>query len=192
MSDRETVDDPQETLAIQNVVASTGIGHEVDLQSVAMDLEGSDYDPEQFPGLIYRPDRDGGATSLIFRSGKITCTGAESVEGVHEAVHATFADLRELGIQVETPGITVQNIVSDADLGETLNLEAIAIGLGLEDVEYEPEQFPGLIYWLDAPDLVVLLFGSGKMVITGATERAEAEAAVEAIVARLTDLNLLR
>jgi transcription initiation factor TFIID TATA-box-binding protein len=74
--------------------------------------------------------------------------------------------------------------VSSADLGETLNLEAIAIGLGLEDVEYEPEQFPGLVYRLDDPRVVILLFGSGKAAVTGGTTS-------EVVESQLVDLNLL-
>ena len=85
----------------------------------------------------------------------------------------------------------VQNIVSSADLRERLNLNAIAIGLGLESVEYEPEQFPGLVYRLNDPDVVALLFGSGKMVITGAKSHDEAETALEEIIRRLNELGLL-
>ena len=188
----EPVDAPTETLEIQNVVASTEIGQELDLQVLASDLDGVDYDPEQFPGLVQRPDDPARATALIFRSGKIVCTGATSIEDVHETVQATFNDLRALDIQVaENPDITVQNIVSSGDFGEVLNLNAIAVGLGLETVEYEPEQFPGLIYWLADPDVVVLLFGSGKLVITGGTVPEDAEAAVETISSRLTHLDLL-
>lgn len=107
-------------------------------------------------------------------------------------MHLVFDELRALDIAVaESPDIVVQNIVTSADLGRNLNLNAIAIGLGLEDVEYEPEQFPGLVYRLDAPEVVVLLFGSGKLVITGGTEPAEAEQAVDAIVSQLEDLGLL-
>ena len=190
MSPEDTVDDPHATLAIQNVVVSSTLGQELALESVALDLNGADFDPEQFPGLIYRPET-AEATCLIFRSGKITCTGAGSIEGAREAVQATVETFCELGIDVERSTVTVQNIVSDADLGEALNLEAIAIGLGLEDVEYEPEQFPGLIYRLDEPDVVVLLFGTGKTVITGARTLDEAEEALEAIIDRLSELALL-
>jgi len=84
-----------------------------------------------------------------------------------------------------------QNIVSSADLGHDLNLNALAIGLGLEDVEYEPEQFPGLVYRMDDPEVVLLLFGSGKIVITGGKFAEDATAAVENIVERLDDLGLL-
>jgi transcription initiation factor TFIID TATA-box-binding protein len=190
MTFEDTVDDPVATLETQNVVASSGIDQEIDLKSVAMDLKGADFDPEKFAGLIYRPD-DAKATCLIFRSGKITCTGAGSIEEVQETVHAAVDALVELGIQAESPDVTVQNIVSSADLGESLNLNAIAIGLGLESVEYEPEQFPGLVYRLDDPDVVALLFGSGKMVITGAKTRDEAETALEQVVSQLSDLDLL-
>ncbi|MFB9826219.1 TATA-box-binding protein [Halobaculum roseum] len=183
--------DPTESINIENVVASTGIEQELDLQTVAMDLEGADYDPEQFPGLVYRT-ADPKSAALIFRSGKIVCTGAKSTDAVHEALHMVFDELRALDIPIEEdPEITVQNIVTSADLGKDLNLNAIAIGLGLENIEYEPEQFPGLVYRIDEPDVVALLFGSGKLVITGGTEPADAEAAVQVISDRLSDLGLL-
>lgn len=128
----------------------------------------------------------------VLRSGKIVCTGANSVENVQTALQQVFDELRELGIQVaDNPEIVVQNIVSSADLGRTLNLNAIAIGLGLENIEYEPEQFPGLVYRLDEPSVVALLFGSGKLVITGGKQLEDAERALSVIEDRLSDLGLL-
>jgi transcription initiation factor TFIID TATA-box-binding protein len=85
MSDHEEANDPKETLEIQNVVASTAVGQELNLESVAMDLEEADFDREQFPGVVYRV-QDPTAAALIFRSGKIVCTGAGSVPAVHEAL----------------------------------------------------------------------------------------------------------
>lgn len=180
-----------DTIEIQNVVASTGIGQELDLETLAGDIPGADFNPDNFPGLVYRT-QDPKAAALIFRSGKIVCTGASSVDGVHEAIDIVFEKLRELGIRIDdSPEITVQNIVSSADLGESLNLNAIAIGLGLEDVEYEPEQFPGLVYRMDKPDIVILLFGSGKIVITGGKQPTDADAAVENIIDEIEGLGLL-
>ncbi len=156
-----------------------------------MDLEGADYDPEQFPGLVYRT-QDPKSAALIFRSGKIVCTGAKSTDAVRESLDIVFDELRDLQIPVEDePEIIVQNIVSSADLGRNLNLNAIAIGLGLENIEYEPEQFPGLVYRLDEPEVVALLFGSGKLVITGGKQVEDARQAVDVIVKRLEDLGLL-
>jgi len=183
--------DPKETINIENVVASTGIGQELDLQSVAMDLEGADYDPEQFPGLVYRT-QDPKSAALIFRSGKIVCTGAKSTDDVYESLNIVFDELRGLGIDVPSnPEITIQNIVSSGDLGSAVNLNAIAIGFGLENIEYEPEQFPGLVYRMDDPNVVTLIFGSGKVVVTGAKEPADAGRALDVISSRLDELGLL-
>jgi transcription initiation factor TFIID TATA-box-binding protein len=180
-----------ESIEVENVVASTDIGQELALETLADDLRTTKYDPDHFPGLVYRRQNPK-AAALIFRSGKIVCTGAKSVADVKTVLHQVFDELRELGVEVdESPSIEIQNIVSSADLGHTLNLNAIAIGLGLEHIEYEPEQFPGLVYRLDEPSVVALLFGSGKLVITGGKRIEDAEQALEAIEERLTDLGLL-
>lgn len=180
-----------DSIQIENVVASTDIGQELDIETLAQDLAASEYNPEHFPGLVYRL-QDPNAATLIFRSGKLVTTGANSVNNVHTALTHVFDELRELGIDVtDDPDIEVQNIVSSADLGHTLNLNAIAIGLGLEHIEYEPEQFPGLVYRLDEPAVVALLFGSGKVVITGAKHLEDADHALTEIEDRLTDLGLL-
>jgi len=180
-----------ETLQIENVVASTGVEQELDLESVALDLSRADYDPDNFPGLVCRM-QDPKAAALIFRSGKVVCTGASSVEAVHDAIEIVFDELRSLGIPVDdAPELTVQNIVTSGDLGDSLNLNAIAIGLGFEDVEYEPEQFPGLVYRVDEPDVVTLLFGSGKIIITGGKDPDDAAQALDKIEAELDELGLL-
>ena len=182
--------DPTESVHIENVVASTAIGTELELEQLAMDLQGADYNPENFPGIVYRIQTPKAAT-LIFRSGKIVCTGAKSIDDVHAACQRVFEDLRALGIDVDDdPEVTVQNIVTSADLGDTLNLNALAIGFGLENIEYEPEQFPGLVYRIEDPKVVVLLFGSGKLVITGGKKASDAKRAVNVIVERLTDIGM--
>lgn len=182
--------DPRDTVHVENVVASTGIDQELNLEQVSQDLPVADFDPDNFPGLVYRMS-DPKAASLIFRSGKIVCTGASSEAAVRTAIEKTVDALADLGIAVKkSPDIVIQNIVSTADLGQTLNLNAIAIGFGLEHVEYEPEQFPGLVNRLDEPEVVVLLFGSGKAVVTGAKEMADAENAIDIVRNRLVDLGL--
>lgn len=179
-----------ETLTTENVVASTTIDQELDVEVLALDLQ-VDYDPADFPGLIYRLESPE-ATSLIFRTGKIVCTGAQSIEDATSALEVTVAELQGLGIEIpDAPEIVVQNIVSGGDLQQRLNLNAIAIGLGLERVEYEPEQFPGLVYRPDDMNVVILLFGSGKLVITGGKRTEDAEDAIEALAAELETLDLL-
>ena len=184
-------DEARKTIKIENVVASTAIGQEIDLKKLTIAMEGADYDPERFPGLVYRT-KDPKTAALIFRSGKIVCTGAKSIDDVSLGLKKLFKKMGEFGIKVTgTPEIKVQNIVASADLASVLNLNAIAIGLGLENIEYEPEQFPGLVYRIDKPKVVVLLFGSGKLVVTGGKKPSDAEEAVERIVRELEGLALI-
>ncbi|WP_282352266.1 TATA-box-binding protein [Haloferax volcanii] len=180
-----------DSLEIQNVVASSAVGQELDLESLSNDVAGAEFNPDNFPGLVYRT-QDPRAANLIFRSGKIVCTGASSVDGVNRALEQVFEELGSLGIPIDDrEEATVQNIVSSADLGTNLNLNALAIGLGLENVEYEPEQFPGLVYRIDEPKVVVLLFGSGKIVITGAKKVDYAREAIQVVSDEIESLGLL-
>ena len=184
--------EPRDTVEIVNVVASTGIGQEINLKQATLALEGADYDPKRFPGLVYRT-KDPKTAALIFRSGKIVCTGAKSIDDVYKGLENVFQSLRNIGIDVKgTPEIKVQNIVASADLHSVLNLNAVATGLGLENIEYEPEQFPGLVYRISDPKVVVLLFGSGKLVVTGGKKPEDAANAVDRIVKELKSVSLLR
>jgi transcription initiation factor TFIID TATA-box-binding protein len=188
---RRKMAEPWDSIKIVNVVASTSIGQEMNLKQLTLDLDGADYDPERFPGLVYRTSNPKTA-ALLFRSGKIICTGAKSIAEVHKSVENIFQSLRNVGIDVKgTSEIKVQNVVSSADLHAVLNLDAIAIGLGLENIEYEPEQFPGLVYRLSEPRVVVLIFGSGKLVITGGRKPEDAVNAVDRIVKDLKSLSFL-
>ncbi len=178
-------------IKIENVVASTQIGENIDLNKIAREIKDSEYKPKQFPGLVLRT-KDPKAAALVFRSGKVVCTGSKSVEDARRAVKQIVKMLKEIDIPViDEPDVKVQNIVASADLGVDLNLNAIAIGLGLENIEYEPEQFPGLVYRLDNPRVVVLIFGSGKMVVTGGKSPEDARRAVERISEELRTLGLM-
>ena len=178
-------------IKIENVVASTSLGTELDLQALVLALDGAEYDPERFPGLIYRLKEPKTAT-LLFRSGKAVCTGGKSLEQVEIAISKVVKQLEAAGVVIKgVPEIVVQNIVATSNLGAKINLNATAITLGLERVEYEPEQFPGLVYRLEAPKVVMLLFGSGKLVCTGARKPEDAETAVDKITEELKAAGLL-
>jgi transcription initiation factor TFIID TATA-box-binding protein len=179
-------------IRIENVVASTSLGDELDLQKIALSLDRAEYEPEQFPGLIYRLPNPKTAI-LLFRSGKVVCTGGKSMNQVIESIRTVSGLVRKAGQKIlERPKITVQNIVATSDLGSEINLNSIAVTLGLDRVEYEPEQFPGLVCRLEDPRVVVLLFGSGRMVCTGARKPADLEAAVRKITDELQAAGLLR
>jgi len=179
-------------IRIENVVATTSVGAELDLKAIALALDGAEYEPEQFPGIVYRIKEPKTAT-LLFRSGKLVCTGAKSIDDVHTAIKTVIQRVSEAGIRVtKEPKIEVQNIVASSDLQTDLNLNAIAISLGLDRVEYEPEQFPGLVYRIDEPKVVALLFGSGKIVCTGAKKTEDIKVAVQKIYDELNTAGLLK
>jgi len=176
---------------VENIVASTSFADKLDLDVIAQELEDAEYEPEQFPGLVYRLKEPKTAT-LLFRSGKANCTGAKTIEDVRKTVDIIAKKLKDMGIEVyKNPEIVIQNIVAISDLGTELNLNDVAMGLGLENVEYEPEQFPGLVYRLKEPRVAMLLFGSGKIVCTGARKVEDVSRAVDKLAAELSSLGLL-
>ena len=155
-------------IKVENVVASTKLAEAFDLSKIEAELEGAEYNKKKSPGLVYRVKAPN-AAFLIFTSGKVVRTGSKNVEDVRMIITNLAKTLKAIGfekINLE-PEIHVQNIVASADLKTRLNINAIALGLGLENVEYEPEQFPGLVYRIKQPKIVVLIFSSGKLVITG-------------------------
>lgn len=161
---------------IENVVASATLHQRVDLNAVVKGYPGVEYRPEQFPGLVFRLKRPKTAT-LIFNSGKMVCTGAKSEKEARRAVKKVVKELKKGGIIIiSKPEMKIQNIVASASLGGLIDLEKAAYDLG--KTMYEPEQFPGLIYRMAVPKVVILLFASGKLVCTGAKKEQDVYDAV--------------
>jgi len=176
---------------VENIVASTIFAEKLDLDVIATSLEEAEYEPEQFPGLVYRL-KDPKTATLLFRSGKANCTGAKNIEDVRKTVNIIADKLKKLGVKVhKNLDIVVQNMVATADLGGELNLDEVAVAFGLENVEYEPEQFPGLVYRVKVPKVVMLLFGSGKIVCTGGRNTEDVSIAVQDLSEKLNSMGLL-
>jgi transcription initiation factor TFIID TATA-box-binding protein len=154
------------SINIENVVASASLNQTLNLNSIVKAFPSVEYRPEQFPGLVFRLKKPKTAT-LIFGSGKMVCTGAKSERQAKTAVRKVVRELKDNGIVITgKPTIKVQNIVASASLGGRIDLEKSTYTLGR--TMYEPEQFPGLIYRMEEPKVVILLFASGKLVCTGA------------------------
>jgi len=178
-------------IRIENVVASTKLADSFDLNRIVAEFEDAEYNRKKFPGLVYRV-KNPKAAFLVFTSGKVVCTGAKSVEDVHTVIHRVAKHFRDHGIPTyEDPDIKVQNIVASADLGSDLNLNNIVTEMGFENIEYEPEQFPGLVYRLDEPKVVVLIFSSGKLVVTGGKSPEACVKGVEKVREQLEKMGLL-
>ena len=177
---------------IENVVSTVKLADKFDLPWIESKLEGSEYRKKKFPRLIYRVNQPKGAF-LIFSTGKIVCTGARSFDDMRTVIEKGLAELRRAGIPHNPdPEITVQNIVASTDLGcSFIDLNAIAVTLRLENIEYEPEVFPGLVYRMDNPRAVMLIFGTGKVIITGCKTLQECEKAAEALQHELETAGLI-
>jgi len=174
---------------IENVVASATLNQRIDLNSIVRLFPGVEYRPEQFPGLVYRLKKPKTAT-LIFSSGKMVCTGAKSERQARRAIMKVVDELKRGGIVIlGKPEIQIQNIVASAGLGGHIDLEKTTYSL--KRTMYEPEQFPGLIYRMDDPKVVILIFTTGKLVCTGAKKEAEVPRAIAKLQETLEEKGLI-
>jgi transcription initiation factor TFIID TATA-box-binding protein len=160
-------------LQVQNIVATASLGKPVSLTKLSRSNSNTEYNPEQFPGLVLRVKQPRSAV-LVFSSGNLVCTGTKSIQQVKEVIDQVIKQLAKIGVKItDKPKITVQNIVASGSIDVDLNLNIFA--LELENTEYEPEQFPGLVYKLDDPTATFLLFSNGKLVCTGTKNRKQLE-----------------
>jgi len=167
-------------IEVKNIVAKLDLGIELDLSYLATTIPNSSYEPERYPSLIFRPKDL--STVLVTRSGILLFTGGDSVDDLQDTYRRVSEELKEIGIDdIKDVGeVELVNVVSTSELNSDVDLNHLSISLGLENTEYEPEQFPGLIYRIeDGP--VVLIFASGKIVVTGATSTPEISDAVETL-----------
>jgi transcription initiation factor TFIID TATA-box-binding protein len=158
-------------LSVQNIVATASLGKPVSLTKLARTQTNTEYNPEQFPGLVLRIKKPKSAV-LVFSSGNLVCTGTKSIAQVKEVINQVIKQLRRINVKItDKPKITVQNIVASGSIDLKLNLNFLA--LALQNTEYEPEQFPGLVYKLIEPNATFLLFSNGKLVCTGTKNKQQ-------------------
>ncbi len=179
MAKKETKRD----IKVVNIVVSTSLKHDIPLEKMAATLSNTEYNPEQFPGLVIRI-KDPKTSALIFSSGKVVCTGARSMDKVEESIKKIIKSLEKINVKITIkPEIKIQNIVASGSVGMDLNLNTLA--MKLENTEYEPEQFPGLVYKLAAAKATFLLFSNGKVVCTGTKSEKEVHAALDKLIENL-------
>lgn len=173
------------TLRVQNIVATTSLEKDVDLTKLARTQPNTEYNPETFPGLVLRIKEPKSAV-LVFSSGNLVCTGTKTVTQVKEVVQQVIKQLKKINVNVTIkPKITVQNIVASGAIDLDLNLNTLS--LELENTEYEPEQFPGLVYKLEDPTATFLLFSNGKLVCTGTKNKSQLTDSMEQLNKNVRD-----
>ena len=170
---------------LQNIVSTANLGCQLRLRQIALQAKNAEYNPKRFAAVIMRI-KEPKTTALIFSSGKMVCTGAKSEEDSRKASRKYAKIIRSLGFPVEFKEFTVQNIVGSCDVKFQISLSKLNMKLGKFNsssdsgaknkkyiCHYEPEIFPGLIYHMLDPEIVLLIFVSGKIVLTGAKEREQ-------------------
>jgi len=164
---------------IQNVVSVVNLQCKLDLRKIATNTRNAEYNPKRFAAVILRI-REPRTTSLVFASGKLVCTGAKSEDDSKLAARKYARIIQKLGFEVKFHGYKVHNIVGSVDVRFPIRLEAFNT-IHSQFSSYEPELFPGLIYRMVSPRVVLLIFVSGKVVLTGAKERSQISKAFEII-----------
>ena len=176
-------------ISVENVVATATLGQKIDLMTIMKVFRNVEYRPKKFPGLVFRLKRPKTAT-LIFSTGKMVCTGAKSEKLAGSAIRKVVRELKNNGIIIlGKPEIVIQNIVATANLHGKVDQEAAADIM--DNVMYEPEQFPGLIYRMEDPKVVILIFSSGKLVCTGGKSAEMVDVAVVKLHGILEDYDLI-
>lgn len=152
---------------IENIVASGSIADSIDLVELSEKVENCELNKKRFPGAVLRLQNPK-ITVLVFSSGKVVITGIKSQDDFVRGLDNLIQKMKEVGVIChDAPDVAVTNMVCSYDIGKYINLNKVVITLNMENIEYEPEQFPGLVYRISDPKVVVLIFSSGKIILTG-------------------------
>jgi transcription initiation factor TFIID TATA-box-binding protein len=174
---------------VENIVASATLNVRIPLGKLVAKQKEMEYEPEQFPGVVFRNNKPK-AAALIFSSGKVVCTGARNIEDVKKVFKKVVSFVKGAGVKVpKNYRIDIENIVASAKIEARINLDKIAYNL--EGSEYEPEQFPGLVYRMSEPRVAFLVFSSGKVVCTGARNVEDVDTAVKKLFKKMKELKVL-
>ncbi|KAL6905196.1 hypothetical protein ACP4OV_002797 [Aristida adscensionis] len=175
---------------LQNIVATVNLDCQLNLQMVANMARNAEYNPDRFAAVIMRI-REPKTTALVFASGKMVCTGAKSEEQSKLAARKYARIIQKTGYPARFKDFKIQNMVASCDVKFPIRLEGLALSSGMF-AHYEPEIFPGLIYRMADPKIVLLIFVSGKVVLTGAKKREDLYTAFENIYPLLSQYRKLQ
>jgi len=181
-------DKKYESLKIENIVASGAIADSIDLVELSEKVENCKLNKKRFPGAVYRIE-DPKITALIFSTGKIVLTGIRNNKALTDGLAIIIKSLNEVGIDtLKEPKVAITNMVCSYDLGKYININNVVITLNVENIEYEPEQFPGLVYRIKDPKIVVLIFSSGKIILTGGKNLEDVKKGLDVLEQKLESI----
>jgi transcription initiation factor TFIID TATA-box-binding protein len=173
------------TIKIQNIVATVSLGqlqHRIrtlpsltspltlgctlDPEKIAQTVSNAEYNPRRFAAVIMRI-REPRTTALVFKTGKMIVTGAKDISESQAAAKTYVKIIQRCGFSASVSDFKISNMSATVDFGFPIRLEGLMYAHHTS-CTYEPELFPGLVYRMTEPKVVLLIFVSGKVVITGA------------------------
>lgn len=173
-------------MTVQNIVASVDLHCKIPLERVAAGLDNAEFNPESFPGLVLRLIKPK-SVNLLFGTGKMVCTGGNSIDVVEASVKKVKETLADFGVEFQgEPDVKVVNLVTSVKTDLELNLDRLAYRL--EGMEYEPEQFPGMVYRTVRPKAAVLIFSTGNFVVAGVRALEEAREVFGQVLEKLKEV----
>jgi len=173
------------TLKIENIVTAGSIADTLDIEYLADKLDGCVLNKKKFPGAVYHMKKPK-IVALLFSSGKIVLTGISCIDEFQKGLDGLIRQLHDLGVRTsKVPDVTIKNMVCSYNTGLKINLNKVIITLNYEKIEYEPEQFPGLVYRISDPKIVALLFSSGKIILTGGKNIGDVKSAIDHLIEKL-------
>ena len=179
---------PEDSLKIENIVASAKVTDYLDLPEIASKIPGAEYNKKRFPGAVFHIV-DPKIACLIFSSGKIVITGVRNDKALADGLAIVIKSLKDAGIKpLKEPRIAITNMVCSYNLERYINLNKLTVTLNVENVEYEPEQFPGLVYRIADPKIVVLIFSSGKIILTGGKTLEDVKKGLDSLEQKLESI----
>jgi transcription initiation factor TFIID TATA-box-binding protein len=177
-----------ESLKIENIVAVGVIADSLDLVELSNKVKNCQLDKKRFPGAVYRIE-DPKITALIFSTGKIVLTGIRNNKALKDGLAIVMKSLKKAGIDtLKEPKVAITNMVCSYDFGKYININNVVITLNVENIEYEPEQFPGLVYRIKDPKIVVLIFSSGKIILTGGKNLKDVKKGLDVLEQKLKSI----
>lgn len=176
---------------VENIVTYAQIADGLNIEQIVEKIPEFNYNPNEFAGLTIKLE-DPKTAVLILPGGKAICTGAKSVEDAEASIKKIVSQMKKKKIELnKNVEIRVQSIVVSIDLKKELHLSSISSGLVLEHVEYEPKQFPGLIYRMNDIGATLIVFSSGKIVCTGTKTIDDATNAIKLVKEKLSSIGAL-
>ena len=177
-------------IKIENIVTYAQLSDGLDIKMIAESSNDFKYNPDEFQGLTLKLD-DPKTAVLLLPNGKAICTGAKNIKDAETSINKLIKKIGDIGIKLNKKfKMEIQNIIASFDLKKELDLSSISIGLLLENVDYEPNQFPGLIYKMKDIGASLLLFSSGKIVCSGTKNIEDATNAIEKMIEKLSSLGV--